>query len=356
MALPGVDPYIEGKRSELLKAIATAGSQGEAAYKDAQNQITSYRQQAIDNAAKGFSGSAELAAQLQAQSGTPFDRRLSDSAAAQADNTAALQRMQAANESYLTNVSAAQGALQAQNQNRLADRETQLKALQAQLDAKAKQEEDDRNFERQMKLADMSMKQQAATQKVQSDAAKAAEKARPTAPKILSLAENIASLYGEGTDRNTPGRNWVTDNIEMTAQDLSAFNRTTPEFEMAKLLAEGYGLSPEETAQILSPSSVAKSQNTAQKALNPTPQADSAAKALAQKYDTKGVTYDLAQSVLNNVDFRDDVQWIMSGADGKTRDEVDKILKQYYVTDRGWNAEYNVLKGEYLGMLPTKKK
>jgi hypothetical protein len=177
MAIAGVDQNIEQNRKQLLEAIAAAGSAGEKAYKDAQSQIGTYRQEAIANAGKGFSGSADLAAQLQAQSGAPFDRRLADSQSAQADNASWLAKNQAANDNYLTNVSSAQGTLQAINQNKLSDREFALKQAQAELEARAKQEAEDRAFERQMKLLDLQMKQESHKASLAKSQASAASKA-----------------------------------------------------------------------------------------------------------------------------------------------------------------------------------
>lgn len=356
MALAGVDPYIDDSKKKLLDAVAAAGTAGQKAYTDSQDQIKAYRQQVIDNAAKGLSG-APVAAALQAQSGSPFDRRLADSSAAQADFTGGLARMQAANDSYLTNVGAAQGTLQALNKNKLTDEEFRLKTIQAQLDAKAKQEADDRA----LKLQQDAETAQMAREKHVVDLANAqAEYAKNTAtkpPTFDQIANNmpIDANATPATQQQTASQVKadlpITNDMLQAAQDNAAFNHTDPQVELRKIIAQNTGQSIVSINSILTPSK-GNSFDKAVTAMS-APEKDTYADSITKKYSTKGVTPALAKSVVNNVDFQGDVNWILGGADGKTQDEVSALLRKYYLEDRNWPSEYNVLMGEYVSKLPT---
>lgn len=336
-ALDAVSPDVAGRTRALLQAVATGGTAGLRAYESGQQALTQSKTDAVTRAQTraGLIGGPE-AQGFESQAVQVYDRGLGNLASARSGFEANMAQLGTAHKNYLDQVAAAVPLVRADTQRQLALRKA---AVDAEL---AKQAE--------------------------RDARAAAKEDKPKASDILNLAENVSSLYGQSTLKGTvgpngsettgsanipAGRNWITDDLMMTAADNAAFNGTTTDFELAKIVAEVSGLSPTETAKMLTPSSVAASSTKADKAQAPAQ--DPIARSLAQKYDTKGVTYDLAKSVLNNVDFQGDVEWILGGADGKTRSEVEEILRKYYLEDRNWPSEYNILMGEYANKLPTKK-
>lgn len=252
-ALDAVSPDVAGRTRALLQAVATGGTAGLRAYESGQQALTQSKTDAVTRAQTraGLIGGPE-AQGFESQAVQVYDRGLGNLASARSGFEANMAQLGTAHKNYLDQVAAAVPLVRADTQRQLALRKA---AVDAELAREAER-----------------------------DAKAAAKENKPKASDILNLAENVSSLYGQSTLKGTvgpngsettgsanipAGRNWITDDLMMTAADNAAFNGTTTDFELAKIIAEVSGLDPTETAKMITPSSVATRVTKEDKALSP---------------------------------------------------------------------------------------
>lgn len=370
---PVMDDPFEGAKSErdetnklLLASIAQAGQAGKEAFKTAQAEKDRAHAAALARAQQRAAltgqdlGGADTAATTEAADrfGTYF-------AGEEAAMHGRLGEIGASGQSYLAKVGQIAPFMQQKAIDQAAERENLYKmevaANQARIDADKAAE--DREHLRQIELLNLRNRFD-----VQADQRSTAAKA-PAAPKISNQA-----LLGEAQRVQTqavptqpvdfgpekqPNETWdqYLARLEGAAQGRRTQDRivAAPLTDLAFEIGQGIGVDPGQLAELYSPASRAAVQR-AQETLTPAAK-DQTAKKLSQKYAAKGVNLPTAQSVLGNVDFKEAVNWIMAGADGKSREEVEQIIRANFITrdNRNWTAEYHILLGEYLPLLPTDK-
>lgn len=370
MAFENTDRVIQDEKRKLLEAVATAGSAGRAAYEAAKQGIAQQdaasSARALQAAALNGVDPAALAApgSVRAAAEQALATRRMNLEQAQATHAADLSRRQAASEAYLTGVAGAVPVMQARADeaylSKKGDLERDLATRQSDLDralALAQQRyeqaqkdaEEDRAFKREQR--------QWARETQAAKAAKAAKGPEVSLNALLGLANQTKTAatprgpvdFGPGIQPGESMQAYLA-RLETAAQGRREQNRIveTPLTDLAAQIGRTIGVPETKIAELYSPAQ----QSTLAKQTGPAPSKDETAKALAAKYDTKGVTYDLAKSVLGNKDFNDDVQDILAGAGGKTRSEVEALLRKHYLVDRYWPSEYHILVGEYLPLLP----
>lgn len=358
--MPVMSPY-EGAKSEredanrgLLEAVATAGAEGKKAYQAARDAVGQQRQGALDRAAQ----QAQMTGQNFGPAATApvmqeADRFGTYYAGQEAAGQQHLQNIGASGSSYLAKVGAIAPFMQQKALDQAAGRENQYKIEIAQNQAKIDAEKAAEELAHKRQLEMMALRNQydiaGDTRSYQNQMnlsnSKATAEKKATLPKIEELfaaATTATDLQKAATPNNRLiDTHPQLSEILMSAADKSAYNGTDYKEEVARALGEtGYNLTPTQLNTIFY-------QNA------PKAEQDQAANALATKYDNKGVTTQLAKSVLGNVDFQKDVAWILSGAEGASREEATELMRKYYTQDRPWNSEFVVLVGEYLPLLPT---
>jgi hypothetical protein len=259
-ALDAVSGDVAARTKALLSAVATGGTAGLKAYEQSIASTGQAKTDAVTRAQQraGLIGGPE-AQGFEGQASSAYDRGLSNLGNARGSFEANMAHLGSAHKNYLDQVGAAVPLVRADTQKQLALKQQAIDAALA---------------------------------KDAADAEKAAEKeAKANKPKladILNLSQNLSGLYAggpndtpikgtvgpngrtqEGSATIHPDRNWVTDDLMMTAADNAAFNGTTTEFELAKIVAEVSGLDAAETAKLVTPSNVATATTKADKALAP---------------------------------------------------------------------------------------
>lgn len=346
----------EGAKSEredaqraLLEAVANAGRAGKDAFTQARAEVERARTAALDRAAQRAAltgqnlGGADTSPALDTA-----DRFGSFYAGQEAAGQQHLQNIGASGSSYLAKVGAIAPFMQQKAVDAAADRDNQYRmdvaANQSQIDAQKAQRLQDHQWqlERMQKQNVLDMAKANASASAKAAAAKPVTPQLPKLEELMAGAQTATDLQHSATPNNRLiDTHPQLSEVLMSAADKSAYNKTDYKTEVAKALGEsGFNLTPTQINTIFYKSDTKADQ-------------DAAATSLSKKYSNKGVNYQLAQSVLGNEDFQRDVQNILSGADGRSREEVDAILRQYYTVDRPWHSEYVVLAGEYLGLLPT---
>ncbi|HYD46170.1 MAG TPA: hypothetical protein VEA79_12970 [Phenylobacterium sp.] len=348
--------FIDEGKANLLRAVADGGTAGKQAFDAAQAQAGQAKQDAVGRAAErsalyGVGGNDQTFLGA-------YDTRMNQMNVNRANFESGLAQTQASGESYLEKARASIPVLQAQNINKGMELDTKYRtAIDAALaKAQADREKEDRALQRQLDSESRSESRAIAREGRAESRAAAKEAAKP--PKFEDIAGQAQALTDMGAvDTDTVAAQIrqslpLTNDMLMTAQDRYAFKKnqgvdTSPEQELMFLVAEAWGMSPAQASAILTPQKI----NSYVKAQAPAPALeDSTAKSLASKYAAKGVNYDTAKSVINNVDFKEAVNWISAGADGKSRDEVENIIRQNFIVrdGRNWTAEYYILMGEYV--------
>jgi hypothetical protein len=358
---------IDADKKALLEAVAGAGTAGAQAYQQSQAAINQAKQDALGRAAQravtlGAGGNDQTF-------GGAYDSRLGQLNTNNQSFQQGLQSMSAANQGYLENARSAIPTLSAINTNKATAQEATIKAAIAAARQKAQDAADAAALARQDKLNAEDRADARASRRDDRADARAAAKEAAKATKPLTRDQLFGKVQATEDVQNnaTPGASMIETNpnlsdILMGAMDTYAYNKnkgqsTTPEFELAKALGEYYGMTPDQVYAAIPPAKLASymsGETKVDKTLTSMSDPEKAAYAdsLAKKYASKGVTTTLAKSVVNNVDFQHDVNWILGGADGKTQGEVEDLLRKYYLVDRKWPSEYNVLVGEYLSRLP----
>ena len=345
----GASPYfdsagmqVDESKAALLKAVATGGTAGKQAFDAAQQQAAQAKQEAVARAAErsalyGIGGNDQTFLGA-------YDARANQAAVNRAGFESGLAQTQASGESYLEKARGAIPVLQGININKAADEETKIKlAIQAAKD-KAQADLDKENRSLQRTLASEARSESRAIARENRAAERAAVKAaaaeaKPTTAKLLGAGTALADAYNGFLGRGNKDAN-------QNFQDIGAV-------DAARALAAYKGMDPATINSFITPQAAA----SYNKAATPPQDIDAYAKSLATKYASKGVTPALAKSVVGNVDFQAAANWLLSGAEGKTRDEVENILRENFIKkdNRNWLAEYNVLVGEYLSRIPTGK-
>ena len=340
MASPYFDSanaQVADSKAALLKAVAEGGTAGKVAFDAAQAQAAQAKQEAVARAAQrsalyGIGGNDQTFLGA-------YDARANQAAVNRAGFESGLAQTQASGESYLSKVSGAIPVLEAQNLQKVTDQETKIKlAIQAAKDkAQAALDKETRAEQARLEREQRS-EQRTIARESRAEARAAAKEAKPTAAKLLGAGEALADQYntflGKGNKSAQP------------FQEIGAV-------DAARALAAYKGMDRATMNSFITPQAAA----SYNKAATPAQDTDAYVKSLASKYASKGVTPALAKSVVGNVDFQAAANWLLSGADGKTRDEVENILRENFLKkdNRNWMAEYNVLVGEYLSKIPTGK-
>jgi hypothetical protein len=246
---------------------------------------------------------------------TSLSPRLADLQQGQANLQGDITRGNDMYTKYAANGQAAVPVIQAQQQSQMGIRDQALQLAQQQIDAEKAATAAKNAHDLQMQNL-LLQTAQANAQSSTAKAAKAAAAPKPKAGDILNTTQNLSSLYSgsnlAGTvgpggrtqtgSANIPqGRNAVTDDMMMAADESAAFNHDSPNFELAKIVAQKYGLSPDEAAAMITPGGVATADNKSTKALTPptAPDVKTAAKALGG--DTGGAAAVLNGSQWGNV-------------------------------------------------------
>lgn len=336
--LDAVSSDVASRAKAILTAVATGGTYGLKAYEQSIASTGLAKTDAITRAQEraGLIGGPE-AQGFEGQASSAYDRGISNLSGARAGFEANMTQLGAAHKNYLDQVNAAVPLVRADTQRQLA------------------------------------LKQQAIDAEREQEAAKEAKANKPKLSEILNLSQNIGSMYAdqpgdsplrgtveerlqpnglfpklgsvqtvEGSASINPNRNWVTDDLMMTAADQAAYNGTSVEFELAKIAAEVSGLDP---ASSVAPTDV-------KPYLRTEPTQNPIAKSLATKYDTKGVDYNSALDMVNDPDFKSAVNYLVTNANGTTtREAADAWLRENFKDP--W--VYLVLAGEYLPLYRSAK-
>lgn len=192
----------EDQRKELLDAIATGGAAGKKAYENAQAEVATTRQGALDRAAQRAQLTGQnLGGEDTARVTETADRFGNYLGAQNAAYQGQLGQIGASGESYLAKVGAMAPFIQSQNINKAADREAGIKAAiaqaQAEAEAKAKAQEEQRNFE----LYKLGITEQGRNNRA--NAAKAPKP--PSVQAVLGMAQQgVSSMPGLQTE-GAPG-------------------------------------------------------------------------------------------------------------------------------------------------------
>lgn len=339
-ALSSMPGEIDAGKRALLAAAASGGTAGVAAFKEGQAQLGLAQQQSVGRAATRaalIGGPEAQGFQTMAQEG--YGRGIANLGTAQTMFEADMSRRLSANQDYLSKAGAAIPAYRAQT-DRLVGFKQQ--AAQAALDKKraeeaAKDPTSDWLLGQGQSLADTVNHQLGTSGR------------RSTSDLRGTVDKNGQHVFGSGATLANVSADDMgdVDNAVFAANKLGGIGPAGVDpVNAARAVATSLGLDEGETNGILTPSKT----GTWTKASAPAQ--DTVAKALATKYDAKGVTYETAKSVVNNVDYQRDSKAILEGWGGKTKAEVQQDLYNYYVRDRGWLAEYYILIGEILPLLP----
>lgn len=307
-ALSTMGPQIDADKKALLAAAATGGSAGIAAYKAGQDALGAERQASVARAAQRASliGGPESQG-FEAIPDQYYGRGLANLASSRATFEGDMSRRLAANQDYLSKAAASIPAYRAET-----DRLVGLKAAAAK-DKAAKE----------------------AADKFSVDA-------------LLGLASSRAAQPATPLTRGatTEERNQIaTDEIN---RQLAGQGDTGKLTDLAYQIGSTLGVKPSTLAELYSP---AKQSSLANATANLAPK-DTVAKAIATKYDTRGVTYDSAKSALSSPDFKAATADLMTKAQsgGFTRSQVDQHLRDQFLRDNP--ALYWILAGEYLSLFP----
>jgi hypothetical protein len=349
---------IDSSKKALLEAVATGGTAGKQAFDAAQAQAAQAKQEAVARAAER-SSLLGIGGDNQTFLGA-YDARANQMGVNRANFESGLAQTQASGESYMEKARASIPILQSININKGADEETKIKlAIQAAKDkAAAEAEKEARTLQRQLD-AEARAEARAIAKEGRAAGRASAKENQPSLNALLGAAGQVVKsrpglLSEDGTTKSFGGpRMRIGGGPGVANIPATTVNIT----DLAFQLGQAYGVNDNKLMELYSPSQQS-SLKTATGKLAPTPpkeSKDAIAAALATKYDTKGVDYNTAKSVVNNVDFQAAVKWLLNGADGKTRDEVENILRENFINrdGRNWTAEYNILLGEYLGAIPA---
>lgn len=368
MAAPTGSPYfdsssqvIDESKKNLLNAVATGGTAGKQAFDAAQAAAAQAKQDAVARAAQraalyGVGGNDQTFLGA-------YDTRANQMGVNRANFESGLAQTQASGESYLEKARGAIPVLQAVNANKAQDTESKIKlAIQAaQAKAQAEAEKQARAEQAQIdreNRADARANARADRSDARAAARDAAKTPKlPTADQLLGQGKTLADQINTGLHAGAnakPGDADAmgdVDNAVFLGNQSGLYDPTqgADTVGMARQYAKSLGMDEGTINGILTPAKTGAWDKAA------APTRDAYAKALATKYASKGVDDRLASSVVNNVDWQGDVTNILNGAGGLSREAVDAALRKHYVTERGWNAEYEILRGEYLPMLPTQK-
>lgn len=230
-ALDAVSPDVAGRTKALLSAVASGGTAGLKAYESAIADTTRAKTDGIARAQQRASLIGGPEAQgFEGQAAAQYDRGISNLGSSRASFESNMAQLGAAHKNYLDQVASSVPLVRADTQRQLA------------------------------------LKKQALDAELAQSAAKAEKESKPKISEILNLAQNVGSLYADrpgdqplkgvvgpngrtetGSASINPNRNWVTDDLMMTAADNAAFNGTSVEFELAKIVAEVSGVDPNST-------------------------------------------------------------------------------------------------------------
>lgn len=329
--LSTMTPQIDATKRAQLEAAATGGSAGVAAFKEGQAALGAERQAAVGRAASraALIGGPE-AQGFEALPDQYYGRGIANLGTAQSTFEADMARRLAANQNYLSQAAASIPAYRAETDRivGLKKASEEVKAAKAEKDALSK-----------ISITELLGLANQAKSIANAEVSNLAQ----VDPSKGNLNQQAAAALAAG------GPTASGSTLKLTSQPLQ---------DIAMDLGRKLGVSNITLAGLYAPSTLSGIQSANENLAGPKAPEDAVAKALATKYDTKGVTYDTAKSVLNNVDFQGFVRWIMSGApgpDGKplSREDVqDSIYQKFIAQDgRNWTAEYNILIGEYLPLI-----
>jgi hypothetical protein len=364
MASPYFDSanrQVDESKKGLLEAVATGGTAGKQAFDAAQAQAAQAKQDAVARAAErsalyGVGGNDQTFLGA-------YDARANQMGVNRANFESGLAQTQASGSSYLEKARSSIPLLEAQNIGKVTDQETKIKlAIEAaKQKAMAEQEKEQRSLQRTLD-SESRAEARALARENRAESRSSAKEARalaakepklPTANQLLGQGQTIAdkvnaalksgTTYGAGTED--------VDNAVFLANEMGGVgNNGVTADNAARAYAKSLGLSEGVVAGILTPMATGSWSKAS------APVKDEYASALASKYASKGVSPALAKSVVNNVDFQAATAFILNGAidpatnQPMTRDQLEQWIRREFITKdgRNWQAEYNVLTGEYL--------
>lgn len=363
--MPVMSPF-EGAKSEndeqqrnLLDVIAQSGAAGRKEYENAQAQAQQQKQNALDYAAqRARITGTDFGPTITQPVGEAADRYNTYFAGQNAAFQNNLQGIGNSAQSYLAKVNAIAPFVQAQNVQQASDRENQLKmaiaANQAKIDA-------DKAAALQAHNWDLEKMALAHNYDQQDASARASAASKVSLDELLGAASQTLPGGGSGGLVTSTGQKVIGGpRMHIGPETGANVSQIAPQTvntltDEAARIGQIIGVPATTLAGLYAPGKQSTLQNSLQN-LSPSQQrneVDKTVSSLSDKYAKQGVTPELARSVINNVDFRRDVEQILSGAGGRSREEVDDALRKYYTQDRNWYSEYVILKGEYLPLLPT---
>ncbi len=362
---------IDESKKGLLQAVATGGTAGKQAFDAAQAQAAQAKQDAVARAAER-SALYGVGGDNQTFLGA-YDARANQTAVNRSNFESGLAQTQASGESYLEKARGAIPVLQSININKGADAENKIKlAIEAaKQKALAEQEKEQRSLQRQLD-AEARAESRAISRENRAESRSSAKEARekaakepklPTANQLLGQGQSLSDMVNRGLSAGRNARPGDADAMGDVDNAVFAVNQMGGDASRggisaeqgARYYASQLGLDEGTINGILTPMA------TGSWAKASAPAKDAYASALASKYATKGVDERLARSVVNNVDFQAATSFILNGAvdpatgEPMTRPQLEAWIRREFITkdNRNWQAEYNVLTGEYLSKFPT---
>lgn len=335
---------IDESKAALLKATAQGGKAGREAFEQAQAGISANRQAAVGHALDQSMGLTGRNIGQENITGL-YDSRLGALDSAKAGFASGIAGTEASGVSYLEKVRATMPVLQEQNKAKLDIQESEIKrAIEL-----AKQEAEAKAAEKAAaEQATIDRENRAEERAIARENRGSAKANMPKLDELLGAASQ--QLKANPIFRDTGNILGAIDSPEGKAIYDSATPGLTSSlaFSLGKLAGV-----PEMTlAGLYAPGKQSSITTAVNKLSAGTP--DAAVKALSSKYARRGVTPQVAATIIKDKEFTGAVQWLLAGADGKPRDEVESILRANFLSRKTPKTRtYEVLVGEYLDSLPT---
>lgn len=361
-------------KAKALDAAATAGTAGLKAYNDARTQIIGDQQTAVQgalarsqNTGGGYTGT-ELAGQV-------AQRNLAHNTNMATGFDVRNKEMAASNSTYFDKLNASLPYLKNQTDTKIATTEMETKAAiaaaQAEAEAKAKEKQDEHDFQ----LERDRLREEKAD-------ARASKKDIPTLDQLLGQAwinqqeaQGIVSgakglnaqsvapvsgspfkklpaataryerqLAGQAKNKGLAAQAGVANQNARLVGPIATGNLT----DLAYQLGVAAGVPASSLAGLFAPGKQSAT-NTATGKITPQ-QNTEVAKALAGKYDTKGVTQAVAATIMADPNYQEAVKKLTSQAGTGTREDWQAWIVKAFP---GKPRTQAILLGEYLPLFPT---